>query len=84
MQAENEMENQYSISDLEIGKVTVVGIYRGCFNGNELESKLNKFSHQTDGNDAPHDLNIAGDDDEEETDKVHYIDIIAIVQDIKF
>lgn len=82
MQAENEMENQYSISDLEIGKITVVGIYRGCFNGNELDCKLNKFSHQADGNDVSYNINIEGDD--EETDEVHYIDVIAIVQDIKF
>ncbi len=83
MQAENEMENQYSITDLEIGKVTIVGIYRGCFIGNELDSKLNKFTNQTDGDETSYDFNIAG-DDEEETDKVHYIDVIAIVQDIKF
>lgn len=84
MQAENEMENQYSITDLEIGKVTIVGIYRGCFNENELGSKLNKFSNQTDGDEPPYDINIAGDDNEDETDDVHYIDVIAIVQDIKF
>lgn len=84
MQAENEMENQYSITDLEIGKITIVGIYRGCFIGNELDSKLNKFTNQTDGDEPPYDINIAGDDDEDETDKVHYIDVIAIVQDIKF
>lgn len=84
MQAENEMENQYSITDLEIGKVTIVGIYRGFFNGNELGSKLNKFTNQTDGDDTPYDVNIVGDDDEDEPDKVHYIDVIAIVQDIIF
>ncbi len=84
MQAENEMENQYSISDLEIGKVTIVGIYRGCFNENELDRKLNKLSNQTDGNDTTYDINIAGDDEEEVADGVHYIDVIAIVQDIRF
>lgn len=83
MQAENEMENQYSISDLEIGKVTIIGIYRGCFNENELDDKLNKFSKQTDDNDASCDIDIAS-DDEEETGEVHYIDVIAIVQDIRF
>ena len=35
MSAENEMESQYSISDIEIGKVTVLGIYRGKFKRNE-------------------------------------------------
>ena len=36
MSAENEMENQYSISDLEIGKVTVIGIYRGNYKEKEI------------------------------------------------
>lgn len=81
MQAENEMENQYSISDLEIGKITIIGIYRGCFNENELASKLNKFSKQVNSDAASYDIDIAG-DDEEETSEIHYIDVIAIVQDI--
>ncbi len=84
MQAENEMENQYSISDLEIGKVTVIGIYRGCFNESELDGKLNKFSKNAkELDDSSYPINIAGDDDEE-TDEIHYIDVIAVVQDIKF
>lgn len=53
IQAENEMENQYSLSDLEIGNVTVVGIYRGCFKRKELNKKLNRFAkNQEDVDDA--------------------------------
>lgn len=87
MKAEGEMENQYNVSDLEIGIVTIVGIYRGKHLKNELVRKLNKFdgndqNQQSDNNDE---IIIESEDDdlEEETNKqVHYIDVIAIVQDI--
>lgn len=90
MQAENEMENQYSLSDLEIGKVTVVGIYRGCFKRKELNAKLNRF--ERDQENALEDIEIEGDEEiNEETnlvksleDNIHYIDVISIVQDISF
>lgn len=87
MKADGEMENQYNISDLEIGVVTIVGIYRGKYIKNELVGKLNKFdrndqNQQSDNNDE---IIIESEDDnlEEEINKqVHYIDVIAIVQDI--
>lgn len=84
MQAENEMENQYSVSDLEIGRVTVVGIYRGCFNVNELDCKLNRFSSETKNKETYNNIIIESDEDEEIIEEVHYIDVIAIVQDINF
>ena len=43
MSAENEMESQYSISDIEIGKVTVLGIYRGEFDRRDVERKINRM-----------------------------------------
>lgn len=43
MSAENEMESQYSISDIEIGKVTVLGIYRGEFERRDVERKINRM-----------------------------------------
>lgn len=84
MQAESEMENQYSISDLEMGRVTIVGIYRGCFDEEELDKKLNKFSKQAEDEETKCDINIESDDDDGESNQIHYIDVIAIVQDIKF
>lgn len=86
MQAENEMENQYSLSDLEIGKITIVGIYRGCFKRGELNTKLSRFAKQQD-NDSRN-VVIESDDDamyaKSSDDLLHYIDIISIVQDISF
>lgn len=88
MQTENELESQYSISDLEIGKISVVGIYKGKYKYCEIYKKLSKLSlytkeendkknieYETDENDVNE-----GIDDKE----YHYIDIIAIVQDIDF
>lgn len=86
MQAENEMENQYSLSDLEIGKVTVVGIYRGCFKRGELNKKLNRFVQNQD--EVAEDTGIESDDGNVTVrslnDSIHYIDVISIVQDISF
>ena len=87
MQAENEMENQYSISDLEIGKVTLAGIYRGSYERKELNEKLNRFLEKSESDMmSAQEVGIASDDDiEDDTSTiVHYIDIIAVVQDIYF
>lgn len=86
MQAENEMENQYSISDLEIGKVTLVGIYRGSFERKVLDEKLNRFLGKSqDDTMSAQEAGIASDDTEDDDAVlVHYIDIIAVVQDINF
>ena len=101
MSAENEMESQYSISDIEIGKVTVLGIYRGEFNRNDVERKINRMMALNDRNKKYHEttsdiqdngIDIEDGVTEEEkgaipdfsasNDKVHYIDVIAIIQDL--
>ena len=80
------MENQYSLSDLEIGKVTVVGIYRGCFKRGELNKKLSRFVKNQD--EVAEDMGIECDDGnvaiKSLNDNIHYIDVISIVQDISF
>lgn len=98
MSAENEMESQYSISDIEIGKVTVLGIYRGEFNRNDVERKINRMMALNDSNkkyqestsdirDNGIDIEDGVSEDEKEAisasnSKVHYIDVIAIIQDL--
>lgn len=101
MSAENEMESQYSISDIEIGKVTVLGIYRGEFIRNDVERKINRMMALNDSNknnqeqaDNFRDNGIDIEDGVKEEDKkgipnssvtqgkVHYIDVIAIIQDL--
>lgn len=95
MQTGNELENQYSLSDLEIGKVTLMGIYRGAFEKIDLMRKLNRFSGNTQVQDKKDYSTIIENDSggafSESTDKndgldyiYHYLDVIAVVQDISF
>lgn len=95
MQTGNELENQYSLSDLEIGKVTLMGIYRGAFEKIDLMRKLNRFSGNTQVQDQKDYSTIIESDSggafSESTDKndgldyiYHYLDVIAVVQDISF
>lgn len=101
MSAENEMESQYSISDIEIGKVTVLGIYRGKFERSDVERKINRMMALNESGkkrqEQSIDIQDSGMDIEDgvlEMDKkdipnvsfkqgkVHYIDAIAILQDL--
>lgn len=101
MSAENEMESQYSISDIEIGKVTVLGIYRGEFERCDVERKINRMmalnnsskkSQEQSNNIQDSSMDIEdGVREEDKKDipnasviqgKVHYIDVIAIIQDL--
>ena len=100
MSAENEMESQYSISDIEIGKVTVLGIYRGEFNRFDVERKINSMmalnNSEKNNQGSSYDFSDSGVDIEDgvkeeqkigfdssdKKNKVHYIDVIAIIQDI--
>ena len=101
MSAENEMESQYSISDIELGKVTVLGIYRGEFERSDIERKINRMMALNDSNkkkqEQPTNIRDNGIDiedgvqEEDKKDipissvaqgKVHYIDVIAIIQDL--
>lgn len=101
MSADNEMESQYSISDIEIGKVTVLGIYRGEFERSDVERKINRMMVLNDSDkknqEQPSDFQDSGIDiedgvqDDAKKDilnnprtqgKVHYVDVIAIIQDL--
>ncbi|SFO29727.1 hypothetical protein SAMN04487831_11733 [Pseudobutyrivibrio sp. UC1225] len=91
MQMEQEMENSYSISDLEIGPVTLIGIYRGIFKYKDIRKKIDIISQmQTEKEPVDIDVEIdEGRDNVDEllaelgpNDSVHYIDVIAIIQEL--
>lgn len=99
LQMGNEMESLYSISDLEIGPVTIVGIYRGIFPYKEIRRQadvLKQFDNvpnksvdditynieKDDGTRTPTYSKSFGKIGEEDNDKIHFIDVIAIVQDL--
>lgn len=87
MQTENELESQYSISDLEIGKVSLIGIYKGKYKYSEIYEKLNKLSlYKTDEPQEQIEYETDEDDKDDQINnskEYHYIDIIAIAQDIQ-
>ena len=67
MISENEFLSGYTVSDLEFGLFTLVGIYKGCFNKNVLFEKL-------DG------LKKVNADSKRDTGDTYYIDLIAVMQ----
>lgn len=91
MQTENELESQYSISDLEIGKISIIGIYKGKYKYCEIYEKLSKLSlYAKESNNKETESSIEYETEENNIEEdindkyYHYIDIIAIVQDIEF
>lgn len=100
MSGGSEMESQYNISDIEIGKVTVLGIYRGKFERTDVERKINRMmalndsrnknQNQTDIQDDTMDIEDGVQEEEKKNipnvsvtqGKIHYIDVISIVQEL--
>lgn len=85
----NEMESQYSIPDLEIGSVTIIGIYRGVFKYSNIKAQVDIMG-QFDNAEPEVDIEferqeLSGEKNTiNENDRVHFIDVIAIVQDLYF
>ena len=90
MSAEKEFENKYSIYDLEIGLVNIIGIYRSeCY---DPENKTTYSKLQELGNkqnieiDEMKSSRETKENRQESTElgKAPYIDLIAIIQDLSF
>ena len=87
IQLENEMESQYSIADIEIGPVTVIGIYRGKHNAGEVRARMDMLSAY---NERKSSIEIETADDATNPDRkgfdakaeMHYIDVIAVIQEL--
>lgn len=95
---ENEFESSYSVDDLFIGKVTIVGIYKGLIKVSKLRNSFEFFQEL--GGGLPS-FNTNQDDEIEESqypettrqhypilknhddESYHYIDLLAIVQNVK-
>lgn len=90
MKAEKEFENEYSIYDLEIGLVNIIGIYRtDSYNPNNKTtySKLQELGNKE--NIEIHEMKSSSDSEENIKDAIKlesapYIDLIAIIQDLSF
>lgn len=93
---ESEFESSYSVDDLFIGKVTIVGIYKGIITLEKLKNSFeffqelggaNPFTHQVD--DEIEESQYSDNVDNhfsilknEDTKEYHYIDLLAIVQTV--
>lgn len=85
MQMDNELESQYCISDIAIGPVTVIGIYRGKYNSAFIKNSVDVLSNLKQKKEVPEietdeTFNIAEDLGIE----MHYIDVIAVIQELTF
>lgn len=85
MKIENEFENDYSVYDLEIGMVNIIGVYRGHrYNNNKRTTyaKLQDYNSQED--------NLKSSNKKKQKreknfkSQSHYVDVIAIIQDLSF
>lgn len=91
---ENEFENNYNVDDVLLGKVTIIGIYKNKNKLKDISSNtLNYFSTNNLKGDKKDSKFITSREVNQESEKLqdysldndyHYIDVIAIVQNIMF
>ena len=84
MQMESEMESQYSISDVEIGPVTVVGIYRGKYGTSDIRRKIDALTYFKSEDEPLSELesDIPENEDSKSDESAHFVDVIAIIQEL--
>lgn len=90
-EVENEFENNYNVDDILLGKVSLIGIYK---NKNKLSDiALNTFNYFTNNGSDTNASNskiiesnykIGQDPSYESGEEYHYIDIIAVIQEVCF
>lgn len=97
---DNEFESSYNVDDLFIGKVSILGIYKGKTSIKKLKNTFEYFSEfgsmqnsllKSDDTDDIHDSQYYGGEtntkpqywQEDDKSTYHYIDLLAIVQNIK-
>lgn len=89
----NEFENSYNVDDLLLGKVTLIGIYKNQNNILDITNNSLNYFMNSDNEvvDATNSKFIKSNEESQEkikskkiNENYHYIDIIAIIQKIKF
>ena len=89
MKAEKEFENEYSIYDLEIGKVNIIGIYRTDKYDPKNKTTFSKLQELGDSTNVGLDEMKSSRKESKKNNKIElkeapYIDLIAIIQDLEF
>ncbi len=97
MSGEGEFENKYSIDDLLIGDVSIIGVYKGTIRGSEINSTFDFFVNlgntMGQSNDSEDEIQSSSDEVKiasydlhttlKENEDYIFIDLMAIVQNIK-
>lgn len=78
--AENEFENNYTIDDLLLGKVSLIGIYNGIKSFKDLKNTFTYLTQNNAEDEEIRDSNTGENNNIRES--YHYIDILAITQKI--
>lgn len=91
---ENEFESSYSVDDMAIGKVSIVGIYKGKVNASDLKNSFEYFAEL--GNSQKQDthefhnsqydspkITVKIGNINHDTKEYHYIDLLAIIQNVQ-
>lgn len=84
-EVQNEFENNYTIDDLLMGKVTLIGIYKGVKKMSDLKSTF-KYMIENEQNKTLSEVQHStenGQAEELAETKYHYIDTLAIVQKLR-
>lgn len=96
LEIENEFENKYNVSDLLIGHLSVIGVYKGIVTKDFINKNTFTFFTNIGTQQAPErqvfpssieqsDSNSEDNSESyEETTKFHFIDTIALIQDVQF
>lgn len=96
MEIENEFESKYNVYDLLIGHLSIIGVYKGKVTEEFINT--NTFSYFANLQTTPQTQNLKitsstlPDDDSDfidtspksKSDEFHFIDIIALIQDVQF
>jgi hypothetical protein len=82
LQFENEFESNYSIDDLLVGEVTIIGIYKGLVSKNQLGlTSIEKLSDTFENQDGDIIASSTEEIEEEETEHKHFfVDTLSVVQ----
>lgn len=89
IEKESEFESNYSIYDLLLGKLSVIGVYKGKISKEDiLRSNINFFNEISNNyEDKVKNSNSADEvkhNSSQDENQIHYIDVLAVIQDINF
>jgi len=94
MENKSEFESKYSVNDLLIGKLSIIGIYKGKVDESNIMTNMDYFAEKgnqnilnskiENSNYSENGILIQSNNNKDNKKSFHYIDIIALIQDVNF